>query len=227
MPTILLARHAQASYGAADYDVLSELGEQQAELLAADLKRRGVRIDQVISGPLKRQRDTAGAVAAAYGHDVTIDPRWEEYDTADILDHHFTTPAREELDPTGATPMLSSRDFQVILDAGMAEWITAADGSPAAEPWPAFAARVDAALRAVAASLEPGTTALVCTSAGVLGVACAALLGLPPHAAITFNRVAVNTGVTKVVLGRGGTTLVSFNEHAHLELPSGSIATYR
>jgi hypothetical protein len=53
------------------------------------------------------------------------------------------------------------------------------------------------------------------------------LLELPASAVVAFNRVAVNTGVTKVVHGRGGTTLVSFNEHGHLEQRGGSLVTYR
>jgi hypothetical protein len=37
--------------------------------------------------------------------------------------------------------------------------------------------------------------------------------------------VTVNAGVTKVVRGRSGTTLVSFNEHGHLE--ADGLVTYR
>lgn len=50
MPTLLLARHAQGSFGGADYDVLSARGREQAEALAADLLRRRVRIDRIASG---------------------------------------------------------------------------------------------------------------------------------------------------------------------------------
>jgi hypothetical protein len=34
---------------------------------------------------------------------------------------------------------------------------------------------------------------------------------------VTLNRVAVNCGVTKLMSGRGGSRLVTFNEHSHLE----------
>ena len=37
MPSILLVRHAQASFGAADYDVLSERGHEQVTALVAGL----------------------------------------------------------------------------------------------------------------------------------------------------------------------------------------------
>jgi broad specificity phosphatase PhoE len=39
---ILLVRHGQASFGGADYDVLSPSGERQARRLGAALAARGV-----------------------------------------------------------------------------------------------------------------------------------------------------------------------------------------
>ena len=45
-----LIRHAQASFGAADYDNLSELGHRQSAALGAALKRQGVVPDAVFIG---------------------------------------------------------------------------------------------------------------------------------------------------------------------------------
>ncbi|HEV2999243.1 MAG TPA: histidine phosphatase family protein [Solirubrobacteraceae bacterium] len=227
MPSILLVRHAQASFGGERYDVLSDHGHVQVEALAADLERRGMRIDEVVSGDLARQRDTAGPIAAAAGCELTVDPRWNEYATADVLGHHSGADVREERQPRGDTPPVSSREFQAILERALHAWIAAGAGGPAAEPWPAFAARVEAALADLAGRLGSGRTALVSTSGGPLAAACVHLLRLPAPAFVAFNRVAVNTGITKVLSGRGGTTLVSFNEHAHLEQGARSLVTYR
>ena len=41
-----------------------------------------------------------------------------------------------------------------------------------------------------------------------------------------LSKVVVNSSVTKVVLGRRGTSLVSFNDHGHLEGREG-LLTYR
>jgi hypothetical protein len=60
----------------------------------------------------------------------------------------------------------------------------------------------------------------------VIAALCVLLLDLPSSAMLTLNRVAVNTGVTKLISGRRGITLVSFNEHSHLE-QSGQPITYR
>src|SRR6185436_15500847 len=50
MSTLYLLRHAQASFGAADYDALSPLGLRQATRLGEALRARGVRPDVVLSG---------------------------------------------------------------------------------------------------------------------------------------------------------------------------------
>ena len=227
MPSILLVRHAQASFGGADYDVLSDHGHDQVEALVADLRRRGVRIDEVLSGSLARQRDTAGPVARLAGCELAVDERWNEYATGDILGHHSDSDLREERQPRDDTPPVSSREFQSILEEALHAWIAAGGDGPAGEPWPAFAGRVEGALRDLAGRLGSGRTALVSTSGGPLAAACVVLLGLPSPAFVAFNRVTVNTGVTKVVHGRGGTSLVSFNEHAHLEQGARSLVTYR
>ena len=64
------------------------------------------------------------------------------------------------------------------------------------------------------------------TSGGVVAALGVLLIDLPPSAMLTLNRVAVNTGITKLISGRRGITLVSFNEHSHLE-QSGQAITYR
>lgn len=227
MPSILLVRHAQASFGGESYDVLSDHGAVQVEALVADLRRRGVRIDEVVCGSLERQKDTARPVAEALGLDVAVDERWNEYRTTDILGHHSDARVSEERQPRDDSPPVSSRDFQAILEKALHAWIEAGEDGPTNEPWTAFAGRVEAALRELAEGLGSGRTALVCTSGGPISVACGALLGLPAPAFVAFNRVTVNTGITKVVHGRGGTSLVSFNEHAHLEQGERSLVTYR
>src|SRR5262245_54530065 len=59
MSNLFLIRHAQASFGAADYDVLSELGVTQAQLLGKWFASTRTKLDAIYSGPRKRQIDTA------------------------------------------------------------------------------------------------------------------------------------------------------------------------
>ena len=224
MPTILLVRHAQGSFGQGDYDRLSELGVTQAAALAQDLARRGVAVDRVVSGSLARQRDTAAPIAAAARRETAVDPRWNEYDADDILAAHSDTAVR--LSRPAGRPV-SPREFQDALDGALAAWLGAGANTPARESWPAFAGRVGSALAELAAGLAQGETAVVVTSGGVLAAVCVATLGLPDPTLLAFNRVAVNSGVTKLARGRRGTTLVAFNDHSHLERPGASLITYR
>ena len=225
MPSILLVRHAQASFGSADYDVLSERGHEQVAALVDGLAERGVVPARVISGTLRRQRDTAAPCAEAHGLDVAIDERWNEYDDRDILTHHSGAHVGLEQRP-GDEP-ISSREFQEILNAALRAWIGAGAAGPGAEPWTAFHGRLSAALAELGGLLDRGETAVVVSSGGAIAAVTAALLGLPPEALITFNHVSINAGITKLTVGRGGTTVISINEHAHLERPGASLVTYR
>ena len=212
MPTLLLVRHAQGSFGGADYDVLSERGHEQAAALADDLEAREVNVTRVLAGSLARQRDTAAPIAERFGREIEVDPRWNEYESEEIIASH-------------ASPSLfegTQREFQALLDKALVDWVTRADGS-----WAEFRDRVRGAFDELAGALESGETALVSTSGGPIAAIGVALLGLPPEGFVALNRVAVNAGVTKIVTGASGATLVSFNEHAYLERQGRSLLTYR
>lgn len=225
MGLIVLVRHGQASFGAEDYDVLSDRGAEQVACVHEAVARLGLEAPVLVSGGLRRQRDTAAPIAELAGLEVEIDPRWNEYASDGVLAHHADTDARLER-PDGA-PELSSRDFQPLLEAALLDWIARGADSPADETWPDFAGRVKGALQAVTEGLGSGATAVVCTSGGPIAAICLTLLGSGPEALVTFNRVAINTGMTKIAVGRGGMTLISFNEHEHLEGEAAHLLTYR
>jgi broad specificity phosphatase PhoE len=204
MPVVLLVRHGQASFGAGDYDRLSDLGRQQAETTGRRLAGDGLRRPVAVHGTLRRQRDTAALALAAAGLDVTpqVDGRWDEYDHLDLVKRYAAT----QREPT------TSREFQLLLDAALVTWIEHGDEGG----WPAFSAGVTAALGDLAGSLDKGQDAVVFTSAGVIATACAALLGTGAGGVVALNRVAVNGAVSKLAVGGSGTSLLTFNEHAHL-----------
>jgi broad specificity phosphatase PhoE len=226
VPTVLLVRHAQASFGTGDYDVLSPDGVKQAEELAAEIARRELRVDRLISGSLARQRETVAPLAALTGAPVSIDPRWNEYDADDILARYSESTFRLVHQSTGAT-RATTQEFQVVLERALHSWITSTEQAQPTELWRAFYERANAALDHIVGELDRGQTALVCTSGGVLAAICIRLLGAPDQSFVRFNRVTVNAGISKVIHGGRGTTMVSFNEHGHLEKPGGSLVTYR
>jgi broad specificity phosphatase PhoE len=219
MGAIYLVRHGQASFGAADYDRLSERGFAQSAVTGVELRRRGVRFSQARMGSLSRQRDTAATVLAELGGGLVAkeDPRWNEYDHVDIAAHHAG----------GIEQGDDSRAYQAALDGALTNWVEAGEDGPCAETWPAFLARVRGALEDLAALLGKGEHAVVFTSGGVIATVCGALLGTPEAGLLKMNRVTVNAGITKLVSGRGGITLLSFNEHPHFEADGAGLLTYR
>jgi broad specificity phosphatase PhoE len=224
MPTVYLIRHGQASFGAADYDVLSALGERQSKILGEELRRRGLLVDQVHTGTLRRQRATAAACLPVAGIDVPTkeDPRWNEYDTTALFERF---PSFEEATPEWA--LGSPRAFQALLERAMLAWSAGEVSVGAAGTWREFCDAPCKAIADLVADLGGGGTALVFTSGGVISAICASLLGLSPEAFLAVNRTMVNASITKIVYGRSGMSLVSLNEHAHFEGLNRDLLTYR
>ena len=204
MPVVLLVRHGQASFGAADYDVLSDLGREQATALGPELRRRGLRDPVLVSGALRRQRDTAALLGLG---DPTVDSRFDEYDHLGLLTRY----------PSAASDDGSSRGMQVLLDDALASWVADPSGT-----YPAFVEGATDALREVATR-----DAVVVTSGGVIAALADRLLGLGGAGVVALNRVAANAAVSKVVVGRSGASLVSYNEHALFDGPQRRLLSYR
>src|SRR3954469_15102111 len=123
MAVVYLVRHGQASFGAADYDVLSEAGRRQASVLGAELARRRVVPDRVVTGSMVRQRDTAALAleAAGLGTVPEVDERWNEYDHAALLAHHRAEHRRALA--LGVVTDGRARTVQRALDGALAEWV--------------------------------------------------------------------------------------------------------
>ena len=85
MSTLALVRHGQASFFADNYDQLSPLGEQQARLLGEYWLRRGVRFDEVYTGPRVRQIETAALAGEAF---TAAGISWPEPKILPELDEH-------------------------------------------------------------------------------------------------------------------------------------------
>lgn len=225
MPTVLLVRHGQASFGADDYDVLSDLGRRQAEIVAASLRERGYHPALLLSGTLRRQRETAATFAPLGTAELEVEPRWDEFDPDDVLTHHSDSALRLQGEGAGGT--LTNRGFQAALEPALAEWVAHAEHSPTAQTWPEFSGAGSAALTELAGRLGAGETAVVVTSGGAIAAVVGTLLGAPAAVFAALNRVLVNASVTKLAIGASGTNVVSFNDHSHLEAVGRELVTYR
>jgi broad specificity phosphatase PhoE len=222
MGAVYLLRHGQASFGTADYDVLSAKGELQAKVLGAELRRRDVAVHGVWSGTLRRQVATAAACLSAAGVDVEVraDPRWNEYD-------HLGMVPPERLGASALDVTAAARRFQELLDEALLRWIEHDEPAGESGTWAEFSAGALAAVHELFDELPRGGGALVFTSAGVISAICARLLYLPPPGFLALNRTMANASITKLVRGRSGVSLVSYNEHAHFEGDRRELLSYR
>lgn len=221
MSQILLVRHGQASWGSADYDVLSPLGEKQSAVLGEALAARGITPDLLVRGSMKRHRQTAEhAVAGAqWAPEVVVDEGWNEFDHTQVFSMHPRTFGEDE--------EMTRAEFQAWFDGALIRWAAGDYDGDYDESFTAFGARIEAALRRTSDRLGPGQTAVVFTSGGAIAWTVMSLLGGTPHMWAQLNPVTVNASLTKVVTGRRGMTLVSFNDHSHLESAGDGFITYR
>ena len=228
MGVVLLVRHGQASFGADDYDVLSPTGWEQSRRLGAWLRARDLRPDVLVHGGLRRQRETAEALASSGGWDVPVetDAGWAEFD-------HLGVVAAYPGLAGGVTDAgaLDRREFQRVFEAATARWTAGEHDHEYAEPFVAFRHRVEAALERICAQAGSGATAVVVSSGGPIAAATGSLVA-PGRADAAllwqlwgrFNTVVVNSSVTRVLVGATGPRLLTFNEHPHL---AGDLLTYR
>ena len=228
MSTLYLIRHGQAGLRD-DYDRLSPLGQEQARRLAAWLLQEGVSFDRIVSGGLRRQKETAAIVAEALagGAAVEEDPRWSEFD----LDQVYA----------GIAPQIAAEDagfraqYEELLERmrsgedGIHRQWTSADTMVVrawiegrypfqGESWPAFLERVHAALADAARAAARRTA--VFTSATPVAISVASLFGsrTPMHI-MRLAGAAVNTNFTVLDVRGGDLALGCFNAFPHLDEP--------
>ena len=144
MGVILLVRHGQASWGAADYDNLSEIGHAQARITGEALAARGLVPDQVVGGTMRRHRQTAEGVLAAAGWNAEIatDEGWNEFDHVQMLEVHGA--------PEGGDGQLTRQEFDAWFDAATERWTSGSYDKDYDEPFFGFTSRVESALRRTA-----------------------------------------------------------------------------
>ena len=239
MTTLHLIRHGQASAGAANYDVLSARGREQARRLGAWWRERGFALDAAFTGTLERQRHTADLALEAAGLDPPrrAHPGLDEYDhravdlhVGDRLDCRQDGAAAgdgaadgadggpAQAPGGGAAPVnpesMAYADYATV----MRRWRDAAELPDGLERWDAFAARGWSAMRELVADLPTGSRAACFTSGGVISTALAAVLELDfEHAIDAIWRIR-NASITTFDLGGEHARLVEFNVVSHLEV---------
>ena len=131
MGTLYLVRHGQASFGAVDYDNLSDLGHQQAVRLGEYFKSKGLQFDGVLMGTLRRHAQTYAGICKGAGIDMQALswPGLNEYDSDAVVKAVHAEPLSTE-----RTPENYRHHFR-LLKKGLAGWM---DGSAQPQGMPTY-----------------------------------------------------------------------------------------
>ncbi len=213
MGTLYLVRHGQASFGADDYDVLSELGMRQAVRLGEYFKTKGIVFDAALTGSLQRQISTFAGICTGMntGTEALQWPGLNEYDSeaviAAIHPHKLEKPT---------SPEMYRSHFRLLRD-GLRQWM---DGVVSPKGMPAyqdFVAGVTGALDHVRTT-HTGNVLLV-SSGGPIATAVGHVLGTSPETTIELNLRIRNASVTEFAFTPKRHMLVTYNTLPHLDAP--------
>jgi broad specificity phosphatase PhoE len=212
MGTLYLVRHGQASFGAADYDQLSDLGQRQCLRLGEYFRARGRRFDAVLTGTLKRQQQSYAAIAEGLQGHAPEALRWpglNEYDShAIIAAIHPGELARPD------TPEAYRHHFRLLRD-GLKKWM-AGEIAPLGMPsYAEFVSGVTGALDHVRREHEGDV--LIVSSGGPISTAVGQVLGTSPQTTIELNYRIRNSSVTEFAFTPARHMLVTYNTLPHLD----------
>ena len=213
MGTLYLVRHGQASFGADDYDVLSELGHQQALRLGEYFKHKGIGFDAAFTGTLLRQVSTFEGICKGMGTQVQA-TRWpglNEYDSAAVIAAIYP---RQLEKPT--SPDMYRNHFRLLKD-GLAQWMAGVVSPRGMPSYTDFVAGVTSALDHVRTH-HTGNVLLV-SSGGPIATAVGHVLGTSPETTIELNLRIRNASVTEFAFTPKRHMLVTYNTLPHLDAP--------
>ncbi len=236
MGSIYLIRHGQASFGADDYDVLSPLGVQQAQILGDHLIATGVTLNACISGDMLRQKDTALAALARFSAanlatpTLDIDSAFNEIDVDSII--RLLVPKMLDQEPNAIdslrNPLQDKAEFQRLFSMIMQRWAAGTDDIPEHLSWARFTQTVDAGLQRVLNNAAADDHIGIFTSGGTITACLHLLAGIPASNAFELNWQIVNTSLSRLKFRNDSVVLTSFNSHAHLDLlKNKKLITYR
>ena len=211
MAEVLLVRHAQASFGADNYDQLSALGVQQSRWLGQYCAARKLTFDRVVCGAQRRHRQTLAGILEGLNADIELQtlPGLDEFDFGALL--------KATLQKTGEAQPGKREDYYRLLKRALALWQQDALAGPLPESWDEFRQRTTAAMRDL--QLSSARRTLVVSSGGPISVITAQVLDAPLHTMIELNLQIRNTALTQFFCNARAIRLLSFNAVPHLDHP--------
>jgi broad specificity phosphatase PhoE len=238
--TLVLVRHAQASFGKSDYDKLSSLGETQSSMLGGYWVNTGATFDRVLLGPRLRHRQTLDNVARIFGDaglawpEPEHTPALDEYQGEELLkralprllenDEHLQTLAAGFAEAE-ADPAKHRKHFQKLFEHMMRAWVRGEIDEPGVESWAAFRKRIADWVREIRASAGRGKRIVAFTSGGAIAATVAEALKMGDVETMELSWMLNNASLTEFIFREDRFTLSRFNALPHLEYKR--LITYR
>jgi broad specificity phosphatase PhoE len=215
MPTLYLVRHGQASFGAEDYDNLSDLGVQQSQQLGRYFKSKNLRFDAVYAGTLRRHAQTYAGIAQGMGiaNEALQRPELNEYDSDAVVAAIHPAPLSRERSPENYR-----KHFRLLRD-GLAAWMEGSVQPHGMPSYPYFVKGITDVLDEVRVQFggQDEARILICSSGGPISTAVGHVLGTSPQTTIELNLRIRNSSVTEFAFTPKRHMLVTYNTLPHLE----------
>lgn len=211
MAQLFLVRHAQASFGAENYDQLSELGHEQSSLLGEYFAERDLDFDLLVTGALKRQIQTSeGILKHTKANLIHSDSCWDEFDFDLIVRTYLRHFPKQK--PNSSAPR--SEWYKVLRNA-MIAWSKSELDLVQGETWQAFCARVEEGMQQIKQS--QAKRVLVVSSGGTMAIFLKTLLNTSVEQAVALNLQIKNTSINEFFFNKNGFQLSCFNHVPHLD----------
>jgi len=216
MSTLTLVRHGQASFGAADYDQLSELGARQCRRLGEYFAERGIRFDAVLMGSLRRHAQSHAALAEGLGGTPAplVWPGLNEYDSEALI-RAVLTPDEFDRMAADRSPEGYRAHFRVLRTA-LNRWAEGEIEPRGMPSWRDFVGGIVGALDLVR-ERHHGGQVLIVSSGGPIATAVAQVLGAPHQTAVELNLRIRNSAVTEFSFNQKRHSLLTYNGLPHLD----------
>ncbi|MFT5594880.1 MAG: broad specificity phosphatase PhoE [Oceanicoccus sp.] len=234
MAELYLIRHGQASFGKDDYDALSELGAQQAQVLGQCLAA-SIKPTQLMCGSLNRQQQTMDNLLAGFERasgkaltlPIKVHPDFNEFDHENVLEvfnpdfkdrAYMTKHIMAQKNPEKA--------FHRLYRQAVLQWLET-DKPELTERFDEFYQRVNRGVHNIVQNAQRKECIVVVSSAGAISMCLQHVLGISAVKAFELNEMMVNTAITRFVFNEAGELNLSyFNNYQHLSLGDTKV-TYR
>jgi broad specificity phosphatase PhoE len=217
MAKLYLVRHAQASFGAENYDKLSELGLKQSTYIPAHFSDDPTIKRILYRGSMIRHQETTEYSFA--GLTPIIHPGLNEFDHMDVLTVY--QPHINDKEKMMEIVMQQKDPKQFIEDEfknAMLRWMDEEGATSYKETFRDFKARVIASIQNIitAARKEKQKEVIAVTSGGVISLYMTILLDMPQIKMTDLNQHIANTSVTSLLFNDKKVTLSYYNNFSHL-----------